>query len=182
MERSLEASTAVSVAFGRARKVLLADPGVVFGDSDTVDDRRARRFRSDLAVGLGGGACVHQQVTLQLGAPRSVGTELLLPLSWHPRGRQRWLPSFRGVLCASPDRRGTRLRMQGTYSVPLGVFGRLGNDVVGHRFARRSLGDLVDEFGRRLGAEVRRTVGSTEWARDLETIDLREGRSEIYVG
>jgi hypothetical protein len=182
MERSLEASTAISVAFGRVRKVLLADPGVVFGDTETVDDRRARRFGADLAVGLGGGAAVHQQVTLQLGAPRSVGSDLVVPLAWHPRGRQRWLPSFRGVLCASPDRMGTRLRVQGTYSVPLGVVGRLGDDVIGHRLARRSLGDLVDEFGRRVVSEVRRTVGRVDRSRDLETIDLREGRSEIYMG
>ena len=182
MERSLEASTAISVAFGRVRKVLLADPGVVFGDTETIDDRRARRFRADLAIGLGGGAEVHQQVMLQLGAPRSVGAELVVPLTWHPRGRQRWLPSFRGVLCASPDRRGTRLRVQGTYSVPLGVVGRLGDDVLGHRLARRSLGDLVEELGRRLVSEVRRTVGPVERPRDLEAIDLRGGHPEIYVG
>ena len=182
MERSLEASTAISIAFGRARKVLLADPGVVFGDTETVDDRRARRFSADLAIGLGGGAEVRQQVTLQLGAPRSAGTELLVPLTWHPRGRQRWLPSFRGVLSASPDRRGTRLRVQGTYAVPLGVVGRLGDDVVGHRLARRSLGGLVDEFGRRLVSEVRRTLGPVDRPRDLDAIDLRGGHPEIFVG
>lgn len=182
MERSLEASTTIGVSFGRVRRVLLADPAVVFGDAETVDDRRSRRFCAELAVGLGGGAEVHQQVTVQLGATRSVGSDLLVPLMWQPRGRQRWLPSFRGALCASPDRRGTRLRMQGTYTVPLGVVGRLGDDVIGHRLARRSLGDLVDEFGRRVASEVRRTVGPVARNRDLETIDLRGAHPEIYVG
>ena len=40
MERSIEASTTIRVAFARAREVLLDEPGSVFSEAHTVEDRR----------------------------------------------------------------------------------------------------------------------------------------------
>ena len=180
MERLIEASTTIRVAFARAREVLLDDPGVVFSDAYTVQDRRAKRFRSELRVDLGVGTSVQQEVTLQVGVARSTETGIVLPLQWRPTGRARLVPVFKGELGASEARTGTELRLNGTYSVPLGVFGRFGDGVIGRQLARRSLGALVERLGWRLESEVERRLDSVGHRGPGALHD--HGRSEIYVG
>ena len=183
MERSIEASTTIRVAFARGREVLLDDPGALFTETQTADERRERRFSSDLGVDLGAGASVHQDVTVQLGVPRSIDDGLVLPLTWRATGREDWLPTFTGELEVSGARQGTRLRLNGTYTVPLGMVGRFGDGVLGRRLARRSLGALVERLASRLESEVQARLDSVDWRPAPRRIDLREqGHSEIYIG
>jgi hypothetical protein len=182
MNRPVEASTNIGVAFARARKVLQADPGAVFTDRYTNDERRARRFRSDVSVPLGGGASMHQEVTIQLGIAQSTEPAYVQPLTWHASDRERFLPAFDGALELSQVREGTRLRIVGSYTVPLGVAGRFGDGVIGHRLARRSLEVLVEWFGRRLENEVLRQLETADGhLRRLPPIDGHD-HSELYVG
>ena len=163
MERSMEASATIPVAFARAQKVLLDDPGAVFSETHTVNERRERRFRMDLGVDIGTGASVHHMVILQLGVPRSVQQRLELPLAWHPTGRGRLLPSFTGQLEASESSAGTYLRLIGAYTVPLGVVGSFGDGLVGRWLAGRSLDALVEGLARRLESEVQLRLSSVGW-------------------
>jgi hypothetical protein len=185
MERSIEASTTIPLAFARAREVLLDDPGAVFNEAHTVAERCARRFRLELRVDLGAGASVHQEVTLQLGAARSTETGLVLPLAWQAKGRERLFPTFDGELEASEARTGTGLRLRGAYTVPLGVLGGFGNAVVGRRLARRSLGALVERLAWRLESAAERRLDSVSWHREPNALARHEHEHEhpeIYIG
>jgi hypothetical protein len=160
MERSIQAEMTIPVAFARARKVLEDDPDAVFNEVPRTRVRGAKRFRSVLGVDLGGGASLQQEVSVQLGVPRATEARFVLPLTWQATGRKRLLPAFEGELEASTAPVGTALRLVGTYSVPLGAVGRLGDRVVVERFARRSLRALVERLAVRLRSDVERRASS----------------------
>jgi hypothetical protein len=183
MERSIEASTIVGVAFARARQVLLDDPAVVFSELHTGRDSAVQTCRPELSVDLGAGASVHQEVTLEHGVPRPTDTGLVLPVTWHATGRERLLPTFRGELEVSDAGPGTCLRLTGIYTVPLGVVGRFGDGVLGRRLARGSLGALVTRLAGGLEAEVERRPDSVGRSRDPIPLAVQiTEHPEIYVG
>lgn len=183
MERSIEASTTVRAAPARVRQVLLDDPGSVLGDACSPDDRRARRFRAQLGAGFRGGASVHQEVEVQLGAPGPVdGGGVTLALTWRATGHDRLVPAFRGELRASPDRAGTLLSLHGTYAVPLGAIGRFGEAVGLRRLARRSLSAFVADVARRLDAEVDRRLEVMPTQQAHTVVVHEHVGSEHYVG
>ena len=159
MERAIEATTTVSAAHARAREILMDDPGAVLCETCSAEDRRARRFLAQLAVDIGGGASVHQEVEIRLGAP-GPDAGLTLPLTWRATGHAALYPTFEGVLAASPHRVGTRLTLTGRYRLPLGAFGRFGDAVAGHKLASASLTAFLDGVARRLEDEVDRRIGS----------------------
>ena len=73
--------------------------------------------------------------------------------------------------------------MIGIYTVPLGVVGSVANSAVGRRLARRSLGALVERFGRRLECEAGRRLDSVDDRRvPLPVVAPAYEHSEIYVG
>ena len=183
MERPVAAFTTIGVAFARARTVLQTDPGAVFTDTYTAEDRRARRFHADVSVALGAGASMHQEVTIQLGIAHSTEPAYVQPLTWHANGHERFLPTFDGALELSEERDGTGVRLVGSYTVPLGVAGRFGDGVIGHRLARRSLEMLVEWFGRRLENEVLRRLETADGhVRRLHVPVDDHAHSELYVG
>jgi len=183
MERSIDASTTVRVPLARAREVLLDDPFAVLSETQTADERRERIFQMDLGLDLGAGASVHQNVSVQLGIPKPVDDGLVLPLAWRATGREEWLPAFTGELSASEARHGTRLRLSGMYTVPLGVVGKFGDGVLGRRLARSSLRALVERLAGHLESEVQARLNAVGWRPAPRPVDLREhGHSEIYIG
>jgi hypothetical protein len=182
MDRSIESSTTIRVTFARACDVLMDNPGAVFGDADMVRDGRARRFHTELSVDLGAGASVHQEVSLQLDAPRSTETTLVLPLTWRATGRQRLLPTFDGELEITEARKATGLRLSGMYTLPPSVVGRLGSGVVA-RLAGRSLDALVERLASRLETEVQRRLDLDGRNRDrIPSASPIFNHPEIYVG
>jgi hypothetical protein len=183
VQRAIEAATTTRVAFERAGEVVLDDAGVVFSDERTDDERHSRDVRTELTVDLGSGASVHQVVRVQLDDPRFNGTGVVLPLRWRATGRQRLLPAFHGALEVTAARRGTRLRLKGAYTIPVGVVGRFGDAVGGRRVARRSLSVLVGRLAGRLETEVERRRDSLGWQPDSNAVTIREQvHPEIYIG
>ncbi|HJR24611.1 MAG TPA: hypothetical protein VJ804_04010 [Acidimicrobiales bacterium] len=182
MERSIDVSTTIRATLPKVREILLEDPGMVFGEAET-EEHRERSFSMDLAIGLGAGASVHQAVALKVGSPRAIEHGLALPVGWRASGREQLLPTFDGALEISESRPGTRVRLVGAYSVPLGAIGRVGDGVLGRRVADRSLQTLVERLASRLETEVRARVESVTWRPAPRPPDLREQEhSEIYVG
>jgi hypothetical protein len=183
MHRSIEATASSRVAFGRAEKVLLDDPATVFSDAPSIEARRERRFQTDLRVDVGAGASVHQLVEVHLGAPQSVAGGFVLPVQWEATGRELLLPTFTGDLEVLAGPPGVRLRLYGTYTVPLGAVGRFGDSLIGYRLAHRSLVNLLERVTARLEFEVHKRSGSATWWPELHPVDpLEHNRSEIYVG
>lgn len=183
MERTIEASTTVPVAFARAREVFLDDPGAVFSDAHTAEEGRQRSFRTELGVDLGGGAGVRQEVRLQLAVPWAVDGGLVLPLAWRATGREQVLPAFEGELETWEVPAGTRLRLNGTYTVPLGLTGRYGDGVAGRRLARRSVGTLLERLACRLESEVQVRLGAAGPHPVPGRVDVREKEhSEFHIG
>ena len=183
MARPIEAAIPLRVAFAQVRDVLLDDPGDVFSEAFTVDEHHRPRIPTELSVDLGAGASVHQDVMLHLGVAQSTETGVVVPLAWQAAGRERLFPTFNGELEAFEADRGTRLRLNGTYTVPLGFIGRIGNGVVGWRVARRSLEDLLERLARRIEAEADRRLESVLRQSTPKPDSPPEWeRSELYIG
>lgn len=174
MSRYIETITSIRAPFARVRDVLVDDPGSMFTAAAATTGER-RHFVVELSVESRRGLTVAQEVEVELGRVTVTPDEVALELRWDPIGHHRMLPSFDGQVLAS---RGvtatTSLTLRGSYRVPLGAVGRVGDRVVGQRIARESLGDLVAEMGRRIDAEVDRRHGSIRFRPAPYPADLRE--------
>jgi hypothetical protein len=156
VEQRIDVSADSHGAFERARNALIDDPVAVLAERCPPAEKHARRFRADLAVELTGGASVHQEVLMEAGLPTVDEGVLTLPLQWKATGREGLFPTFVGNLEASPARTGTRLRLVGTCTLPLGWLGRFGDEKLGHRAAERSLSRYLEDVATRLQVEVHR--------------------------
>lgn len=184
VRRSIDLSVPVLVEVAQARAVLLDGPGVIFGDDLNATTQEHPDARANLSVDLGGGASIHQEVVMQFGAARSTATRVTVPVVWRATGRERWFATFTGEVALSETRRETRLRLNGTYTVPLGVVGRVGDVVLGRRLAHQSLEALLGRVAQSLESEVeRRGRRSVNRRTTHEPVapPMWE-RSEIYIG
>ncbi len=156
MDRTITATQSVHAAQERCQTVLLDDPGTLLGDAPTAEDRRFRRFRTALLVDIGSGGSIRQEVEVHVDAPRPDAQDdtVVLPLRVHATGRATLFPSFTGELTACAARQGSQLTLRGNYTVPLGVIGRYGDKLVGHRAAQRSLTSFLSQIATRLETEV----------------------------
>jgi hypothetical protein len=176
-EHAIEVSTTIRTALARAREVLADDPGLVLSDAPTAEERRTRRFVIDLQVDLGAGTSVHQTAAVKLGRVRENESGIVFDIEWDSTGHEHLFPHFAGHVAASAHPSGTRLRVGGVYTVPLGTLGRFGDALAGRRLARRSLEVLVEHMARRLDEEVvRRLETSHRGARG------EPDHSEVYLG
>lgn len=155
MKRTVTATESVHVSLGRGRAVFLDDPGLLFAETLTAEDRRARLFRSVMSIDIGSGASIQQEVEVQVYAPRpdAPADNVVLPLRLHASGHENLFPTFAGELTASPNRQGTQLTLRGSYTVPIGVIGR--DD------AHESLTVLLAQIAKRLNTEVVRRIDAT---------------------
>jgi hypothetical protein len=183
MQHAIEAATTTRVDFAPVREVVLHDPGVVFSDARNADERRPRDLRTELTIDLGSGASLHQEVRLQLDDPQLHETGIVVPVRWRATGRERVLPAFDGALEVAAVRRGTSLRLKGTYTIPMGIVGRFGDAVGGRQVARRSLSVLVGRLARQLETEVERRRDSLVWEGESNPVTMREQEHpEIFIG
>jgi hypothetical protein len=181
MERGIEASTTLRAPIDRARDILCGDPGCVFADRSTAEERQARCFHTTLGVEAGGGG-VQQAVVVATGLPDTTDDTVTLPVQWHAAGHERLFPTFTGALEVRGEGLKTQVTLRGAYTVPLGIVGRFGDGVVGRRAARQSLTSFVEQVARRLDAEADRRMNSVAFHPAPYAVDLREVGPENYIG
>ena len=157
MERSIEATTIISASADRVRGLLASDPAAALTNPTTLT-----------AGGL------HHDVIVTLDDPE-LGDAVSVPVSWHPADHGRLLPSFVGALEAEASVAGTRLRITGQYSVPLGVVGQFGDGLVGRRLAQQSLQSLLE------GVAVRVTA-ALDAENTTAPVTVVEQPSELFIG
>jgi hypothetical protein len=133
MERSIEHSNTIAVAYDATVALLDARPGVVAA--------------SPMSLGVGG---VRREVVVTIDEVLVSADRAALPIEWHAADHARLFPTSLGELLAEPSVAGTRLTLNGTYWVPLGPVGRFGEGVVGHRIAREAVRTALDTFAQRL--------------------------------
>jgi hypothetical protein len=161
MEHDVEVSALVRAAPARVQAVFVDDLERVLSGHGSDKPRGARPLAGKLGVDVGGGASLQQEVVLEPGAPRLIDDVLLVPLRIHARGHARLFPTFEGELGASPERKGTRIRLVGRSTVPLGWIGNVGEGVFsGERLARESLARFVEEIAQRVDDAVDRQLTS----------------------
>ena len=180
MQRPIEVSSWIGAEFAHVGEVLADDPGAAFREAATAGAQQPTR--TALSVDLGAGASVHQEVLVHLGAGQTRESVLVLPVAWQATGRKRLFPTFTGELEACEAGDGTRLRLYGAYTVPLGVIGLVGNGVVGWPLARRSLDALLARLGRQLDTEVDRRRRSVTEGSTPDPVASMWEHSEIYIG
>jgi hypothetical protein len=100
---------------------------------------------------------LHRHVTVTFGLHLDE-TEIGRPhdeirLSW--RAGTPLLPDFNGTLRFRIAGQGTDVIVAGTYRVPLGALGRVFDDVIGHRIAVATMGDLAHRIAQALEANER---------------------------
>ena len=131
----------------RVDELLHGDAGVLLGPGR----------RHDIRVGAWRGSIAHE-ARIELTDP--VGDDDEWRVTIEPEGARHLFPSFDGRLTVvdASDGGRARLRLAGTCRPPLGFVGAVGDAVVGHHLARRSLVDFL----------------STAAARCDRAIDLRQ--------
>ena len=184
MRRSIDATTTIRSPLEQACQVLIEDPGTVLSGACSREARRQRRFPVMLAVAVGGGSALQQEVVIEVAAGHRSDDGFTLPLRWRPSGHERLVPSFDGELVLSGDPLRPQLTLRGTYDVPLGMLGRFGDGLAGRRLARRSLHDHLEQVAQRLDHEVDRRSASVSRRPTAYAIAVHEGadRSEHFIG
>ena len=121
-------------------KLLAADaPVVITGVHNNKDDRVV----VNLEVPLGNEGAVSRTAALTLGVAQWDHGRFRLPLAVSAVEREHWFPTFTGALEADDVGVGdTRLRLTGTYELPLGALGRMTGRAGADKLARASLYSL----------------------------------------
>lgn len=186
VKRDIEASTTLAVAYGQVSRVMAENPGDVVADRVSPEDRRARRFLTELGVDLGAGGAVRQAVEVEIGTPQVSPEATTVPLGWQADGRARLFPVFDGCLRAVPAHdsvpahdAATTLTVAGTYVVPLGSVGRFGDGLIGRRLARQSLTAFLEDAAARIDAKVHRRLASVAWRPAPYPVALRESTVDL---
>lgn len=152
MERHLQASTTLRTPFVRIRSVLREMPTIAITDRATLDERASGRVRTDLVVDIGGGAGIRQEVEVELGPLRTDADSATLPLRWTATGRTSMFPVFDGIVEVVADNGHSTLRLEGGYTAPLGLLGRVGDRLVGRRAAEATAEAFTRHLAERLDA------------------------------
>ena len=95
--------------------------------------------RTDLRAELPGGGSVTRSARVGFGPVMEEDGAVVLPVWWEDAEHPDLFPTFDGGLELSADGRGTCLRLVGSYVPPLGLLGRFGDGLAGHRIVLATL-------------------------------------------
>lgn len=153
MDKPIDTRTTVRAALALAQAALEEHVCELF-DGRRAPGQPPRSFHASVSVQLGTGTTVEQEVEVHAGrvCERDDGA-LTMALRWVPE-RSRAFPSFDGELRVLPGRGRRTLELEGSYHVPFGPVGLVGDVAAGRRVAQRSLDQLVVEVGRQLDRTV----------------------------
>lgn len=177
MERPIEASVTLAEPLRHVRAALGAQPGIVVAAS-APDWRESGPYDGALAIEIGDGTRVVQTLTCDLGPSARDGDTVVLPVQWQPTSHAHVLPAFAGQfeLTAAPP--GTRLVLRGTYTIPLGPAGRVGDRVAGRRLAQRVLDGHLEAVAERIDQAAQEAAAAA-----LKAPDPDDGPGpENYLG
>lgn len=107
---------------------------------------------ADLRAELPGGGSVTRAARVGFGRLMEEDGRVVLPVWWEDAEHPDLFPTFDGGLELHADGRGTALRLVGSYSPPLGLLGRFGDGLVGHRIVMASLNMFLAEVATLLTA------------------------------
>lgn len=176
MDRTIEVVTHLETTPERIIGLLAADPARILTGTASPDHGD---FVARIDVEVGGGTSLSQEVDVVFGRLPSEAGVARFGLSWRARSHEHLFPVFGGDLEVHPDEGGSRLRLAGYYSLPLGALGVFGDGLLGHRIARRALQDFLDDAASRVAGADDDLLGARSGAGPR-----REGtpRSELYIG
>ena len=183
MERALEATVRVEAEPEPVIQILASDPAGILTGMPSPD---TEAFAAEIAVELGGGTTLAHEVDVAFGRLPDDGVVGRFGLSWRAHDHQGALPTFGGDLEVHPDGKGSRLHLSGHYSLPFGPVGGLGDRLLGHRIAQRSIQSFLDAAGARIDAELaqkRAPDGSmARPATENMTVTIEDVHTELYLG
>jgi hypothetical protein len=112
----------------------------------------ANQFRERLHVELAG-LDVGKDVVIEVGTARDKGFAVFVPIKWHAASQTGLFPSMEGELEIVPlsyEPPRSQIGLLGRYRPPIGVFGAIGDAMLGHRIAEATVRRFVMELGARL--------------------------------
>lgn len=101
--------------------------------------------RADLRVELPGVGSVTRSACVGFGPKMEEDGATVFPVWWEDSEHPDLFPTFDGGLELSADGRGTALRLVGSYVPPLGLLGRVGDGLAGHRIVLASLNKFLTD-------------------------------------
>lgn len=139
--RSVDLLRYLPIAADLALAMVEAGPQrLVGGRAGGCGDAQAR---ADLRVELPGMGSFTRSARVGFGPLMEEDGAAVLPVWWEDAEHPELFPTFDGGLELYPDGRGTALRLVGSYVPPLGMLGRFGDGLAGHRIVLASLSKFL---------------------------------------
>jgi len=131
----------------------LVKPGHgVFQAATTSAVAEAHRFKDRLHVGVAG-LDIGRDVVIDVSEPVDKGFATFVGIKWHAVSQAALFPSMDAELEIAPlslEPPRTQIAIHGRYRPPIGVFGAIGDAMLGHRVAEASVRSFIGEIARRL--------------------------------
>ena len=131
-----------------------------------------REVRADLRAELPGGGSLNRSARVGFGRLMEEDGAVVLPVWWEDAEHPDLFPTFDGGLELQADGRGTALRLVGSYRPPLGLLGRFGDGLAGHRIVMASLNAFLADVAALVIA------AASAWGQKDATSETPESRSE----
>ena len=117
----------------------------------------ANQFRERLHVEVAG-LDIGKDVVIEVGKPNDKGFAVFVPIKWHAASQTALFPSMDAELeivplSHNPPR--SQIGLLGRYRPPIGVFGAIGDAMLGHRIAEATVRRFVMELSSRLSPSKR---------------------------
>jgi hypothetical protein len=115
----------------------------------------AERLRERLHIDVAG-FDIGRDIVVDVGPPRDKGYAIYLPIEWHAAKQEDLFPSMQAELEVtelSPNPPLTQIAILGRYRPPMGVFGAIGDAMLGHRLAEATVRHFIIDVAARLESQ-----------------------------